>query len=247
MTEKKEDKSKSLTIFEVDFEKERKAAINNLLHGRTPEKEKREREGRGGTVLTYVNGYYMFHQASLITGFRWSSECIEERAYPNWDNPREIGARMKVSLWDREGNSYTHTSWGQKDVARFRNASTGHKVNDPISIFDDLKAAYTDGIKKCLSYFGIANDVYGSKEFEFDEEDTSTVEVTSSDMVKALSKYVESSNIRWSEAFKILGISTMSEITDYRAAYKILKSALEQKGGEQPIIQEEQKTTADQN
>jgi hypothetical protein len=137
---------KALTIFEAAGDKERKEAIKNLLSGKTPIKEIKQRPARGGGEVNYVNTYYMTRQISLLTGFRWKSECLEERFYPsNSEKPDEVGARMRVTIWDAEGREYSHESWGQKDIAYSK--TTGK----PLSIFDDLKAAYSDGIKKCLS------------------------------------------------------------------------------------------------
>jgi hypothetical protein len=171
-----------LTIFDVG-QTEREEAIKSLLTGKTPDNQIRYREGRGNSQQRYVNTYYSTRQANLLTGWRWSSKCLEEKARPDWNNPIEIGAHIEVTIWDAKGNEYSHDAWGQKDVVRYEKTkykmSKGkpvldekkqpiivYKRGDIISLFDDMKAAYSDGIKKCLSYFGIADDVYGPKELE---------------------------------------------------------------------------------
>lgn len=187
-----------LTIFTAINQPEVQEAIRSLISGRTPKHAILQRQGPGGKMIDYINTYYSTHQIGLITGFRWSSECLEEKGFPDIDrlittfeaqewpadikekvidiikraflvNPREVGAHMKVTIYDAEGNPYSHQSWGQKDVGRYSSSGKGHVMGQIISIFDDFKAATSDGIKKCLSYFGIGADVYGAKDLEFYE------------------------------------------------------------------------------
>jgi len=187
------EENKALTIFEAVETEQIQKAIKSLITGVTPQEAIHQRPGPGGEMLDYINTYYSIRQIGLLTGFRWSSECLEERGMPDaqsliatfktkdtWDtdkiveilqrafvaNPREVGAHMKVRIYDKQGNEYSHTSWGQKDVSRYK---SGAKTNHIISLFDDFKAATSDGIKKALSYFGIGADVYGMKDNEFDD------------------------------------------------------------------------------
>jgi len=223
-----------INIFNAISSKEREEALNALITGKTPLKEVKQRDGRGGTRLNYVNTYYMLRQISLLTNWRWISECIEERFYPE-DKPREVGARMKVTIWDNDGREYSHTSWGQKDISKWSkdNLSKGVKAGDPIAIFDDLKAAYSDGIKKCLSYFGIASDIYGGKELEFFADDSGdsstngTVDFAGDEAKIAFGKYIEKVGKRWSEVFEVLGVKSMAEVTDYKDAYNKIKAWIE--------------------
>lgn len=216
-----------LTIFgDNNYGKEIQSAVKNLISGKTPIAEVRKRDSRGGEV-NYVNGYYMFRQASLITGFRWSSKCLREKYIPSDDNPTEIGALMEVTLYDND-KAYSHQSWGSSDVKRyakdqFKDGKLVHSAGDIISLFDDLKSAYTDGIKKCLSYFGIANDIYGGKELNYfdSEEDASQtgIVISSTDQRTALDAYIRNKHIRYDKALEIIGVSSMNDITDYKAAY----------------------------
>jgi len=236
MTEKltaKESKTKEITIFNAVSMVEREKAVKALVSGRTPIEEVKEREARGGGTVKYVNTYYMTRQINLLTGWRWKSECLEERFFPT-ENPREVGARMKVTIWDAEGREYSHSSWGQKDISKWNKdyPDRGVKKGDPIAIFDDIKAAYSDGIKKCLSYFGIASDIYGGKELEFFAEDSndnddSKIDYTSSQAQTEFGKYVNKTGKRWSEVFKVLGVKDLSEITDYKDAYSKIKEWIE--------------------
>lgn len=221
--------SNKLTIFNNDsYGKDIQTAIKSLISGKTPITEVRKRDSRGGEV-NYVNGYYMFRQASLITGFRWSSKCLREKYLPNEDTPTEIGALMEVTLYDQAGNAYSHQSWGSSDVKRyakdqFKDGKKVHSAGEIISLLDDLKAAYTDGIKKCLSYFGIANDIYGGKELNYFESEGELnnqpgIVISSTDQRTALDAYIRNKHIRYDKALEIIGVSSMNDITDYRAAY----------------------------
>jgi len=229
--------SDKITIFNTDsYGKDIQAAIKSLITGKTPITEVRKRDSRGGEV-NYVNGYYMFRQASLITGFRWSSRCLQEKYVPNEDSPVEIGALMEVILYDQQGNAFSHQSWGNSDVKRygkdqFKDGKKAHSAGEIISLFDDLKAAYTDGIKKCLSYFGIANDIYGGRELNYfeDQEDTTSSEVTvtnSSDLRTALDAYIRNRHVRYDKALEIIGVQSLNDITDYQAAYQRIKEYVE--------------------
>ena len=223
--------SNKLTIFNNDtYSKEIQTAIKSLISGKTPIAEVREKDGRGGKDR-YVNGYYMFRQASLITGFRWSSKCLREKYFPSEDTPSEVGALMEVTIYDQSGNTFSHQSWGGNKVQRYNkdkreDGKLIHKAGDIISLFDDLKAAYTDGIKKCLSYFGIANDIYGGKElnyFESEEESSNGkqpgIVISSTDQRAALDAYIRNKHIRYDKALEIIGVSSMNDIIDYKAAY----------------------------
>ena len=221
---------KALTIFESIGNKARQEAINNLLKGRTPVNEVRKRPMRGGGEANYVNTYYMTRQISLLTGFRWSSTCLEERFIPNIEHPKEVGARMQVKIWDTAGKEYSHESWGQKDIARWASDGKDHKTGEPISLFDDLKAAYSDGIKKALSYFGIANDIYGGKELEFfatDEDgEESTADFSGTEAAMAFGKFLSSKHIAVSKALSTLKIISLTEIKDYKEAHDTLVKEL---------------------
>jgi len=225
----------AVTIFEAIPDKQRIEAIKALLTGKTPEKYILERPARGGGIAKYVNTYYMTRQASLVTGFRWSSECLKEQFRPNEQDPVEIGALMKVTLLDSSGNEVSHISWGGKEVAKYSSTIVQmdkkgsqvkdaqgklviiHNKGDIISLFDDLKAAYSDGIKKCLSYFGIANDIYGSKDYEAYEEELN-------DPKAKLTKYIKDNDLSYSEqVFPTLEVKSFSEITDFEDALKKLK------------------------
>ena len=241
--------SNKITIFNADITKDITQAIKSLVTGTTPVKEVKKRTIRGGDEAYYVNTYYMTRQASLITGFRWSSKCLMEKYIPNEQNPIEIGALIEVSLFDNDGKAYIHQSWGGAEVFRYnkdqhKDGKLIHKAGDIISIFDSVKSAYSDGIKKCLSYFGIANDIYGGRELNYFEEATDengkavsaeiiSTSISTSDLRTAFDKYVVEHHVRYDIVLRLLNAQNMAEITDYMAAYKIVKEYVE--GGKKAI------------
>ncbi len=214
------------TIFDLVDKAKIIEAITNLVNGTTPASEIRERTVGGGKKAKYVNTYYMTRQASLITGFRWSSECLEEKTYPANPPYQALGAKMKVTYWDGDGNEYSHTAWGGVDVQA-----------KGVNYFDQWKAAYSDGIKKCLSYLGIANDVYGGKDLQFfgsepPEEETVGLE---EDAPKAKSrsidkdrmvflKYLSDNKVSLTDAMDILGVDDLDSISDWEEALEKVKS-----------------------
>ena len=235
--EPKETHLQTRTIFDINSIsiREQNKALKNFFEGRTPPSEVFRRTARGGDEVKYCKTYYMTRQINLITGSRWSNEALEERYRPNPENPIEVGVKVKVTIWDKDGNSYVHTAWGQKDVAKYAkdDPKGKYKAGDIISLFDDLKAAESDGIKKALSYFGIANDIYGGKELEFFTEESATgngstaqseVDFTSSDAYKAFGRWLEQNHVRWSKAYEIL---RTDKIINYKEAHDVIKTYLE--------------------
>jgi hypothetical protein len=221
----------ALTIFESIDKTEVAKAVKNLITGKTPVNEIRERVVGGRKSAKYVNTYFMTRQISLITGFRWSSECLEEKTYPVNPPYKYLGAKMKVTIWDKLGNKFSHESWGEKPITE----GTGY--------FDQWKAAYSDGIKKALSYFGIANDVYGGKDLEFlgeeppetgtiieleteEEKDVKADKVISKADKTKFMMYMQRNNIPWNKVQEILSVDVIEEIKNFDKALKILKENL---------------------
>ena len=230
---------KGLTIFgDNSATKDIQSAIKSLITGRTPANEVRKRDIPGGGQSNYVNTYYMTRQAALLTGWRWSSECLREKFVPDEINPKEIGALMKVTLFDQDGFAFSHISWGSATVKRYKDAGKDHAAGDPLSIFNDLKSAYSDGIKKCLSYVGIANDVYGGKDMSesfFNDDETESNGIVKFDNVEArtvFDRYIKANKVRYDIVFRLLNVQSLNEISDWQAAYNKVKEWIE--GGKKP-------------
>lgn len=241
---------KSVTIYNYfkAVSSQAQKALENLVRGQTPIEEVRTRIIRGGGKAKYVNTYYMTRMISLITGFRWSSECLEEKYIPNESAPRELGAKMRVTIYDDDGNKFHQESWGQSDVKKYRDNDPkgNYKAGDPMSIIDDMKSAYSDGIKKCLSYYGIANDVYGGKDLNYFGSETPRPgsEVVQGEVLDVTDQYVYPANtgpdrkklftdflsdrhITIGRACEILEIENINEIDDWLVAGKKIRDFLE--------------------
>lgn len=230
---------KAMTIYNYfnAIRGEVKAALENLILGKTPDNEIRSRIIRGGKKARYVNTYFMTRQISLLTGFRWSSECLAEKYIPNELAPREVGAKMRVTIYDEERNSYHMEAWGQSDIKKYANNDPkgNYKAGDPMSIVDDMKSAYSDGIKKCLSYFGIANDVYGGKDLSYFGGETprpgaeiiqgEVIDVTDQydpavNYKKIFLEFLAEKHITIGRACEILKIENIDDIEDWLEAGK---------------------------
>jgi hypothetical protein len=258
----KQDSKQIITMFNVALNNERTQALASFFQGATPRSEIRKREGRGGGQVDYVNGYWMFRQATLLTNSRWWHEKTGVKFRPNEENPVEITVYVNVTFEDYEtGKTYTHPGTGSKDVARYKkdtykkdwingkavfidlgidNTDTTwkqenrkqkhlfeieHHKGEIISLGDDEKAAETDAVKKALSFFGIANDVYGHKEKKFidptseeesnEDGESEEVELDVKDGYKKFGIWLKLKGLLWSEVYEIL---QTKEITDYEAA-----------------------------
>jgi hypothetical protein len=258
----KQDSNKVITMFNVALNDERIQALASFFQGATPRNEIRKRTGRGGGQVDFVNGYWMFRQATLLTNSRWWHEKTGIKFRPDELNPAEITVYVNVTFEDYEtGKTYTHPGTGSKDVARYKEDTykktyvgkeqkfidlgiditdttwqqekrkqrhlfeIEHHKGEIISLGDDEKAAETDAIKKALSYFGIANDVYGHKEKKFidptseeennEDGESEEVELDVKDRYKKFGIWLKLKGLLWSEVYEILGTK---EIADYEVA-----------------------------
>lgn len=206
------------------FKEKRKEAVKRLASGVTPKENIKTRPGRGMTTQRYVDIQYMTEQANLLTVFSWSHEILEEVIRLDSQGKEvEIEAKVKVTI----GES-SHTDWGSKDIARY---SSGDKAGEIISRGDDRKAAVSDGIKKCLSRFGIASDVYAGKELEyFGEEKEEGIDYSSDKWQADFNDYVTQKKLSWSKVFGWLEVEKLSDITDFHEAHRIVKEKLGSRG-----------------
>ena len=208
----------SLTLFDGIDAKHLEEAVKALISGKTPRAEIKEVKVRGGRLVPSVNAYYMTRQIGLLTGFRWSSEELGDRWWPNEENPVEYEVKVRVTIYDQNGNAYSHTSTGRGDPA-FHSDKDGNIL----SRVNIKKSGYTDGIKKCLSYFGIANDVYGRKDlsedfFESSEEEAGEIDFGGDESQKAFMKHLDKRGVLPSKACEVLGVASVKDILDYKLA-----------------------------
>lgn len=108
-----------------------------------------ERKGRGGRMYKYVQGHYMIMCANMAFGFCWSSQVQQ------WEKSDTEIICMGYIEAELNGKLVRRYAVGQHDIAKTNNV--------PVCVGDNYKAAETDMIKKALSSFGIAKDVYSGE------------------------------------------------------------------------------------
>ena len=213
----------ALPINSKEFRERQTEAIKRLVTGKTPLKEIKKREGRGGGQQKYVDIAYMTEQANFITGYRWKQEIIKEEEYKDKTGKvLELGVLVRVTFY-ANGMEISKEQWGQKDVMYRKD-----KPEIPLCYFDDKKAAISDGVKKCLSYFGIAADVYAGKELEFYLEDEGFEGIEPNERREIFLKMAK--NLGYNRPSLIcdtLQVKSLDQIEDYEKALKTLEEVKE--------------------
>lgn len=105
----------------------------------------------------YVEGHTMIREANLAFLFNWDNEVVDVR-----EDDFEISVMVKCTFRFTEGFEVIKTQCGQADKKFSTTLKTDGKPR-LIMIGDTIKAATTDGIKKCMSELGINQDVYAGK------------------------------------------------------------------------------------
>ena len=118
---------------------------------KTPMRFIKQRKGRGGKVINYVEGHYMQRCLTALTNCNWSNKI---------NNIAIIGdcvvcdTTLTLHIDDK---IIELSQCGSKKIAYKKG------TNEPIDIGDDHKSAVTDGLKKALSLIGVAHDVYSGE------------------------------------------------------------------------------------
>lgn len=137
----------------------------------TPPAFIKERPAKGGGKWKYVPGQYVKQRLNIIFGFNWTSEVLKvEEKY------KQVVALVKLTVFSADGKrSISKTQAGGVDI-KFLKRDPGRALD----YANDMKAAITEGLKKCASEFGVCNDVYWQNEkFEQDYENRQPKNVTS--------------------------------------------------------------------
>jgi len=149
-------------------------AVSNLVNRLTPpedfingEIQTREVRGGGGS-RDYIPGWWFIREANDLFNFNWNYEIVDQfiGADKLWVKGRVTvhvpGKYTKETRLDgtiietiSESYSLSKMQFGGSDVKRRSSSS------EIIDIGDDLKSAATDAMKKCLTQFGLAADIYG--------------------------------------------------------------------------------------
>jgi len=108
----------------------------------------RQREGRGGTRLDYLETHSVITRLNEAFNGAWSFEVLDFKTMEG-----EIVVHGKLTA-----GGQVKAQFGSADIHRTR-GEDGEK-GAPISIGDDLKAAASDSLKKCATLFGVGLHLY---------------------------------------------------------------------------------------
>ena len=137
----------------------------NLIFSPTPSQFIKQRPGRGGLTLDYVEANYIFQRLNAIFRCDWDVDIVEQNIYKE---AGQIATKARLTVRFADGRSVSKTAWGGSEVK--------NKDGKVIDIADDLKASESDAIKKAASMLGLCWDVYSgvtngnSKPTEEEEE-----------------------------------------------------------------------------
>lgn len=133
-------KSRAIIVQQLDINPYQKG----IIRAKTPNEFIKEKTGRGGKKVQYVEGGYIISKLNeAFSPVGWDFEIEEDII-----EPKEVVVKGKLTIKDHKGHSVVKTQFGQ--ATRYSGVPLG----------DTLKAAATDSLKKCASLLGIALDVY---------------------------------------------------------------------------------------
>ena len=108
----------------------------------------RRRQGRNG-MLDYVEGHSVIQRLNDATGGWWSFEITHHEIRED-----EVIVLGKLTL---DTDKISKMAFGASQVTRERESGQA------VSLGDDLKAAGTDALKKCATFFGVGLHLYADK------------------------------------------------------------------------------------
>ena len=111
----------------------------------------RQREGRGGKMLDYLETHAVITRLNEAFAGAWSFEVVDFKTMEG-----EIVVHGKLTA-----GGQVKAQFGSADVHRTK-GQDGEK-GAPVSIGDDLKAAASDALKKCATLFGVGLELYEKK------------------------------------------------------------------------------------
>src|SRR5437667_3376453 len=125
----------------------------DFLMQRTPKREIKMRQGRGGLQFAYVEHGYVTERLNLVFGFNWDFEIVDKQILDE-----EVIVEARLTVRTPGGQTIVKTQFGGAEIKRH---ASGPRSGRPLSIADDYKAAASDALKKCASLLGIGLDLYG--------------------------------------------------------------------------------------
>ena len=110
-----------------------------------PKDQIRQREGRHGKMLDYVETHAVIARLNEAFEGGWSF-----RIKTYWKEDEEV-----VVMGNLTAGGQDKQQFGSSSLTRAKGSGS------PVSIGDDLKAAASDALKKCATAFGVALELYG--------------------------------------------------------------------------------------
>ncbi|MSS72986.1 MAG: hypothetical protein EXS64_16060 [Candidatus Latescibacteria bacterium] len=107
----------------------------------------RQREGRGGKMLDYLETHSVITRLNEAFAGAWSFEVLSH----------EVTETETIVHGKLSAGGQVKTAFGGSDIARHR------ETQKPVSIADDLKSAASDALKKAATLFGIGLQLYAEK------------------------------------------------------------------------------------
>lgn len=131
----------------------------------TPRQYIKQKPGRGGKSLAYVETGYVVKVLTETFNHMWDFDVVEQQV-----GNTHIWVKGKLTIYGRNADGtpipLSKTQFGGAEIKRSRESDA------IIDIADDLKAAASDALKKCASMFGVAADVYFPTIDQDDGDDT---------------------------------------------------------------------------
>jgi len=124
-----------------------RACLDALTRPFTPE-QIRQREGRGGKMLDYLETHAVITRLNEAFAGAWSFEVVDYKTMEG-----EIVVHGKLTA-----GGQVKAQFGSADIHRLK-GQDGER-GAPVSIGDDLKAAASDALKKCATLFGVGLHLY---------------------------------------------------------------------------------------
>ena len=128
-----------------------------LLLNETPRYKIKRRQGKGGQVFDYVDVGYVVEQLNILTGFRWNFEHKTDSTNPDYLRLslelKQFIVNGRLTMIGNKGEEIFKEDTGNADIKEKR-------AGGWLDLGSDMKAAWSDCIKRCARQFGIALDVY---------------------------------------------------------------------------------------
>ena len=113
-----------------------------------PKDQIRQREGRHGKMLDYVEAHAVIARLNEAFAGEWSF-----RIKTYWKEDEEVVVMGVLTAGGQDKQQF-----GSSSLTRARGSGS------PVSIGDDLKAAASEALKKCATAFGVALELYGGRD-----------------------------------------------------------------------------------